>query len=460
MRVMQSAPRVRRTQSRRLCRMRKWWGQSSLVYLGLTVATIAATAATLAQPQMGIGAIALLLAFSVMRNRPRLALLLWLLSLTMVPYWIGLNALGFVPASSAVGLIALLSLIGVRGVWAVNASDVVIALITLFAGVATLLADSNQGAWFGIVTHWLLSYLIGKVLCRAVGVAFATKAAAVVLTLVAGLTLFEFALSWHPFVNLANGTQSYSTWSPIQVRGGLDRSEWAFGHSIALGASLVAAVPLLFAATIPRFWKIVSVLVLTAATITTFSRAAMIALALSAALSVLFVSEARPAAKLALSAALSVVGVIAASATGAVFATAENELAGSSSWRYRLLDYFGELEVAGRYRGNEVGSVDNTFLALGLSYGWIVMLLSAAAVAWLVVRVLVRKASPAEVALVGQIPMWLTVAPITQYQSFVWFLAGLAVAAARPGTSSAPSSYVASGRERLMEVASPARPPI
>ena len=97
----------------------------------------------------------------------------------------------------------------------------------------------------------------------------------------------------------------------------------------------------------------------------------------------------------------------------------------------------------------------------GLTYGWLFMLTLVLLYAAAVIGML-RHPQPAVVALVAQLPSVLTVAFITQYSAFFWFVAGLAVSALaeRVNTARAERRAVESGhlRPTLARTAVPSGP--
>ena len=66
-----------------------------------------------------------------------------------------------------------------------------------------------------------------------------------IFTIVAVLAILEFVTGTNLFITyLPNTTSLFDIWGTLQPRGGVIRAEGAFGHSIALGASLGIAVSL------------------------------------------------------------------------------------------------------------------------------------------------------------------------------------------------------------------------
>jgi hypothetical protein len=121
-----------------------------------------------------------------------------------------------------------------------------------------------------------------------------------------------------------------------------------------------------------------------------------------------------------------------------VFGAAGAEAEGSAGYRFDLVPLINSMVVLGVSPSREVlatgedywggfRSIDSALILIGLRFGLLCLVIVVLLLAMLLVGVL-RRASPASVALVAQIPAFATVALITQYAVFVWFTAGLAVA--------------------------------
>lgn len=94
--------------------------------------------------------------------------------------------------------------------------------------------------------------------------------------------------------------------------------------------------------------------------------------------------------------------------------------------------FLPRIEVAAPYDVYAPGenadkSIDSAVLDLGLRFGWVVLVLAAIPLMIAGIRVLSGKASLAEIALVGQIPLYATVAFITQYEQWIFMVLGVAV---------------------------------
>lgn len=131
-----------------------------------------------------------------------------------------------------------------------------------------------------------------------------------------------------------------------------------------------------------------------------------------------------------------------------ILARAGSEASGSAAYRGNLLNLLPYVDLFGttseaytapdgtRYIG-PFRSIDSQLLLFGLTYGWLVL---GSAILLLLIAVIAmwrRSGGVATIAVVAQIPALATVALITQYAVFFWFVAGLAA-----------SSGVVSGRGR------------
>jgi hypothetical protein len=122
----------------------------------------------------------------------------------------------------------------------------------------------------------------------------------------------------------------------------------------------------------------------------------------------------------------------------AVFTLAGAEATGSADFRGRLTSLIPSMTVLGvspvvhrtaigqLYVG-DFKSVDNALILLGLTYGWVAVVLALLLLGGAIVVVLARRATAPTIAIVAQIPAFATVAMITQYGPFVWFMGGLAL---------------------------------
>jgi hypothetical protein len=121
----------------------------------------------------------------------------------------------------------------------------------------------------------------------------------------------------------------------------------------------------------------------------------------------------------------------------AVFGQAGDEASGSAAYRGDLLSLVPRMSLLGRSSAafreadgaggfGDFGSIDNALVLIGLQLGVLPLALLLVLGALGIVRVLRRAPSPALVGVVAALPALTSVAFITQYTVFFWFMVGLA----------------------------------
>jgi hypothetical protein len=402
-------------------------------------------------PVLGAVSVVLVAVLLVMARAPRLAFAGWLVVLCFVPVWVGITFVVGLEGHVVATIGLLLSLLPglIRGklltpprlTW----GDGLFAAFLLVTLLAVLSGRVTFSATFVVYVQWAAAFLAGRLVGYRVRLSWIYCALAIVFTVVSALALVEFAAGWNPFLGISGDSSLRGTWGVVEFRGGGGRTEGAFGHSIALGATLALAVPLALAAPFRTAVRLPIVLLMLAATVVTFSRIGLVTAGLGAVLAVLFLGSELPRRlRVAVSAGLVVVGIAFAPLVSGVFAAAGSEAANSAGYRLQLLALlpdlqpFGWASTAYQVAGQTVlanvpttdgllQTIDNALLLVGLSYGWVplVVLLLGLLVA---VRCLVSgRVTAPTISLVAQIPAFATVALITQYSTFTWFVAGLAV---------------------------------
>jgi hypothetical protein len=412
-----------------------------MVLVSIAVLVVFLTGALVTRSALiGTALSAIPIAIILFYNRPRTALVVWLLSFAFVPIWIGIRVLGFVPVLSLVAVLALIATTGNKK-WSFSKIDLVIIGMIVLGFLGVQFSTSSQSVWLSMITQWGLSYLAGKALIHEVGIQFTNGAFAIIFSLVGLLAIFEFIANWHPFVGLASDNSLYTLWSPIQIRGGQSRSEWAFGHSIALGGALCMAIPFIMATNTKALNKATMLLAVFGGIAVTFSRASLLAGGITLLLSILLLTGITRRQKIGMFFLIGVASAVALPTIGGVFDAAGTEASDSSEYRGRLLELIGTLIPIGRSPIAQVsqdgsvtylgfGSIDNSFLELGLGFGWMVMTLALVPFVILTFRAIKRRSSVAEIALLGQVPIVVSLAMITQWQSMLWMLGGFSVAIA------------------------------
>lgn len=407
-----------------------------LVVAAVVLGTVGIGAASMAMPVAVAVAAGGVVVVMVLWRRPRVALVVWLLSVAMLPVWIGVSWSAYIPIQSVIAIAAIIANIG-NGEFRINKFDLYFGTFMVIALAAVMLAGSNQGIWTEFVVLWGLSYLVARVLISSTAIPFAINTVAIIFAVVGGLALIELLLTWHPYVEWNVASLEYEAWGEIQTRAGLDRSEWAFGHSIALGGSVALSIPFILGSSFGRSLKVLMLALAFAGIIASASRAALIAGVFTLLLCSLAYFAMRSARVtifvIATGAAIFVPDYLNKFALGVT-----DEEQHSANYRGQLYQtLIGELPSFGKsdivtftssgVRIARLESVDSSFLYVGLNFGWVIVAMLLIPLALSAIRLMVGTASMAEVAVLGQIPLLATVALITQYQSFLFFVAGFAV---------------------------------
>ena len=370
---------------------------------------------------------------------PRVAVAAWLAALCLVPYWFGVTITYFYLSPTAlVGLLVVVSLIRLRR----PQLGVVDAVVVLLLGVyvlATVVSSSSPDAGFQLLGTWTLGYILGRLAVSRTGPEFVYTAVAVVFAIVAVLAVVEFLSGYNLFVHLTRPNAAFHAWGAIQVRGGIRRTEGAFGHSIALGSSLALALPLVLAARFRLWIRAAIVVAMLAAVVLTFSRVSMIGAVLSLILSVIFLRKELSGPMRAAVIFILLSGLLAAAPfVTTVFSDAGTEATNSSSYRGNLLSLVPDMQIIGLSPSYTVAangrpyfgsfqSIDSALILFGLNYGLLPLIVIVAVLLGCIAFVVSGRATPPTIAIVAAIPSLATVALITQFAMFVWVMAGLAV---------------------------------
>ncbi|WP_105031413.1 hypothetical protein [Arthrobacter ruber] len=421
--------------------------RSALLWLlGSVVATCVGASALYFGPIAALALIGPVVALMVFPRHPKLGFLFWLLTVSAVPCWIGIGVAGvFAPVTTVSSFVALSCLlVGTR--WEPNKADLCVSALLVLAAFGVAFGSSSGkssiSAFISMLTLWVAGYLVGRFVCEKAGIRFVKTSVGITFGVVGLLAIIEKLFGWHPFVGLAGMNSLAELWAPIQTRAGESRSEWAFGHSIALGGSLALAIPFLLSSGLKTRNKLVLLSLILVGVATTLSRGAMLAAGLTLILALLTAKNLRAGQRAFLFIFATILGMFTAISFMAVSDEAGSEVTNSSSYRVNLLtrligtlapigrahSYMADASGSGQY--GIYGSIDNAFMAVGLGFGWIAMALVIFPFAVMSLRLVRGRASFAEVALIGQLPVIATVAMITQYQVAVWMVVGLAAALA------------------------------
>lgn len=393
---------------------------------------------------------------------PRVGIVIWLAVTCFVPAWLIVSIdVGWTPAGlMALVLIPAIIVRSPRLGWRLG--DVVVAVMIVLVLLAHWEGGTPKAVTYAIVTRGLLAYFVSRHLAPRAGIEWTLNVFAVILLTCATWSIVEYVFNWHAFVGFDLGSPE-GFWAEIQYRGGHARSDATFGQAIALGGSLAMAVPLIVASTWRTLRKILAVGWIATGVLATASRGPMIAVLVGVVLVLALYTSPRISVRQRrqLTACALAGGVIVYLALSGILTAAGTEASASASYRGELYSYvlsdvhpFSLASNMTLSHGQELyryfGSVDSTFIYNALLFGWVPVALLMAALVALMVRVLRRRAGPAAIALVAQIPVLATVAPITQYGTLLWFLGGLVVIegarvcdAASPAPEPAPA--IASG---------------
>lgn len=393
-------------------------------------------------------------AWFVFRWARRALVVIWCIALFFVPIWIGVQAGIFFSVLTAVTLmgIATSSPSAVK----VSMMDVLIAGFALLIGVTFALGWITYGHMLIVAVGWLVPYVWGRLILTSVPASWVYSCLAGGAVAAAILAIIEFLTGVNLFIGLTVQNELYKVWGDLQYRSGLLRVEGAFGHSIALGASLAICVVFVVAAPWPAWLRLVSQLLVMVAVGVTFSRIGMIGLVLTMCLAAALLARFVPRqVRIGSITLLALVVVVGAPIIVDVMTEAGQEAAGSAEYRGDLVRLIGDMAPFGitptwsvlpngeTYYGT-FQSIDSELVLTGLRFGLVALGLLLIGLGIAAVSLIRGKATPASVALVAQIPAFATVALITQYASLVWFVAGLAVASYTllPRAGASPRSEV------------------
>lgn len=377
------------------------------------------------------------------RTRPRTAVVGWVVTVAFVPYWVGVSVGSYLPPATALAAVCVVALLARRPL-RLRLPDAVVALVVLVTVLAYGLDFVTIHATFVVVMDWGTAYLLARLLCASVDPEWIYGVVAVVLAAAAVLAVLEFVTGTNVFVQIPP-TSGAGTWRSLQERGGILRAEGAFGHSIALGASLALAVPLALGSRLRSGVKVAVVGALVAGAVVSFSRIGIGSTVLGLVLCILFLRNGlRGRVRALLVGALAVAAVLALPLVERVFSAAGDEAAGSAAYRTDLLVLLPSMRVIGTAASAERSadgvlrfggfrSIDSALLYAGLTYGTLVMVVLAALYGTTLVGLVRGVGTAPSIALAAQVPAVLSVAFITQYSAFFWFVVGLAVSAHRAG---------------------------
>ncbi|MBI9116194.1 hypothetical protein [Sanguibacter suaedae] len=396
------------------------------------------TAAAVRSPSVVVALLAGLFLVAFAYFRPRFSVVSWLFLALMLPSWAGIGdtPLPLPPAALlGVPLLCGIALSPQRrhmcADWRPTPADW--SLLAGVAGVTTLLLLGliPTSVFTNLIFVGIAGYGIGRLSGEALYLPFA-----VMTCLVAAWGILEFATGVHLFES-ASFIRT-SEWTAIQHRGSFARSEAALGHAIAYGATLAMALP--FAQRLPRYAGVAQG-ILVVGILVSLSRGPMLAAVVTLCVAA-FVSRGRSTERIRNFVLLATAGVAVVLALVELYSgeSSSDEVVGSGNARARQLDtvraYVRLSGPAGEFvqtpEGNflvaGVVTIDSTPLRYAVNFGILIAVLLLFPVIAALVSVAARRAGPACVALVGQIPVIAVTSMITQWQTLFYLTAGMAVA--------------------------------
>lgn len=396
------------------------------------------------------------------RRDSRWAVALWAAALFFTPVYVNFSIQSITLTVLDILTIASLAACAPQSKlrWTVIDTLVVGAFVSIFLG---LLFGGVPGHVQYSVLSWLLPYAWGRVAFAQVGMEWIAICISVGAVGASVLAIAEFLSGSNLYVTLPG--VAGEMWTSLQYRGGLLRAEGAFGHSISLGSSLAVSSAFLLA-TPWRLWvKATAFAIVTTAVVMTFSRIGLVGLVLVVVFAALFLGRyIRPAHRIAVSCVTLIATAVAMPLISTVFDDAGEEAAGSAEYRADLLPLVRQMVYIGVTPAREVSadgidyyggfqSIDSALILTGLRHGLIPLALFVVMLAVCAAVVFSGRGNPAAVAVLSQLPALATVALITQYAQFLWFVAGVAVAACSVESSRRRSALITSGDERsILEV--------
>lgn len=396
---------------------------AAVAFLGLlVVATIAATYS----PALVFGGMAAVVLVIATTLRPMVGIVAWLAVLVLVPDWtplpVGLKPIGAIGVIVLVGLLLSRRRARLRIAWAdfaLVAAVVALAVLTFLDGYPIVLLSN-------LAAISLASYLVGRTAPMA-----ARRAYVYAMIAVSIWGVLETLTQVHVFSQWMLSPSHH--WELIQTRSGVDRSEAAFGHAIAYGASIAMAIP--FARELPKRAGLVQVILL-AGVLVSFSRGPLLTAAFTLGLAVSFAARGRRrlGSILGFSVVLAAILIVFQFLYSGADA-ADTEQSGDQRTIQLLatlphVQWFGSMGLSfedGRVQTLGTDIIDNTFLRLAINFGWVLAAMILAPLIFSIVRFIRGERSPASLALIGQIPVLAVTSLITQWQAALFFVAGMAI---------------------------------
>jgi hypothetical protein len=409
----------------------------------------------------GLGILAVVVAgiVAIIWRWPLGGITTFLLVIAFVPIWVIVPTPFITPsaASGVAGLVAIALALRSSTLLRWTFPDLLTVFLLVTATGPVLFGLVPVSSVLDVVTIWCTAYIVGRVVLLNVEADLLYAIIGVIFGLVGFLAMVEFFTGWHGLSSWGPYNGARVTWGSIQERAGLSRAEGAFGHAIALGSTLAMTSVLTLQARLPRFVRVVLIAFMVGGTGVTLSRGPLVCLGLGLVLALLFLHEKRVREVKPAVAVLSAAGLIlVAPLILGVFSEAGAEARSSAEYRANLVSLLKVVETIGRSSAVQItpldktyiggfSSIDNQMLIFGLNYGWLFIGLVVLLMLTAVFALVTGRGSTPCVAIVAQLPALVTVALITQYAVFFWFVLGLAIGAEQlrsqaraPGTHMAP----------------------
>jgi len=413
---------------------------------GVILVAVLTGAAIVLSPTEAGGLAALGTIFAVTYWRPDLGLSIWLLATLFTPFWLRGQIAGIAvfPSYLALPILIAALLAGVRFRTRLGVADA-----AMFSGVVLVVVSHamfHQATF--LLTNVAITLLSGYVIGRMADPHSIGRTFRLSVLLIAAWGLLEFATGLHLFSAIP---PLEGIGPEIQDRAGLARAEASLGHAIAYGATLTAALPWV----LQRRRALLGVTTLCAGVVVSLSRGPMLSLVLTLMLFAYVRRSQTGRVKALLT--LTVAGFVAYVVLTFLYSgSGEAELNSSSAARNsqvgilaQLANWFGPADglhlIDGRYTANGIGIVDSTPLRLALDFGWVTCVLLLLPMAIAIIGTLRRARSTAAIAVAGQLPVILVTSLITQWQTVLFFIAGLAMTELAAGDS---GTQAESNRER------------
>lgn len=382
-----------------------------------------------------LGAVAIIAAWAVgiilaVGRNPFRAAALWWAATACVPVWIGVNAVGFQFLFGSIlagGLIAvtLATWRRTEAVFKLNLFDVLMVGLVATTVLAVAFGGSRSIA-NDAVTHWGLPYLLMRLVALRVPMSRLGRLIVGTGVAVAIWAIVEYVFGLHVFENMSpvGLGNLQAIWQSIQIRNGVARSEAAFGTSIVLATFLAIAMPFALRSR-SRFVFFAAPLVLLLGIFVTLSRTGFLAVGVAGILTLV---GRRQKYRALMAAAGLIVGYFALPLVQGegVSAATSSELAGSSAYRdYVFSTAIPQTHWLGRATVNYI-SVDNAYLRIALDTGRIPALFLIALMVYALWVAVIHRPGPATIATVAMGASMYVVALITQWELFVFAVAGIA----------------------------------